>query len=52
MVLRGDVQDPDFQGYSAIATENRVVPVGTDGFRRRAYTSVVRLRNLGRRVQM
>ncbi len=52
VVLRGRTVDPDFAGYSPIATENRIFPAGTDGFRRRAYTAVVRLRNLGRRVQM
>jgi hypothetical protein len=52
VILRTSSQDPDHPVFSAVATENRAATAGTDGFRRRAYTTVVRMRNLGRRVQM
>jgi prepilin-type N-terminal cleavage/methylation domain-containing protein len=52
VILRTRRQDPENLIFTAVATENRAVTAGTDGFRRRAYTTVVRMRNLGRRVQM
>ena len=52
VVLRTDTADPQVQTGNPVATENRTPSVTNDGFRRRVYTSVVRLRNLGRRVQL
>jgi prepilin-type N-terminal cleavage/methylation domain-containing protein len=46
-------QDPDpntnFTDGAFQPTENRVAPAGNDGFRRRVYTSTVRVRNVGSR---
>lgn len=50
VILRTPDPDPELTTGNPIATENRNVAPTNDGFRRRAYTSVVRLRNLGRRV--
>ena len=52
LVLRTPLPDPEHSTGNPIATENRGPEVTNDGFRRRVYTSVVRLRNLGRRVQL
>jgi prepilin-type N-terminal cleavage/methylation domain-containing protein len=52
LVLRTMDEDPDSSVGQPIATENRTATVTDDGFRRRVYTSVVRLRNLGRRIQL
>jgi len=52
VVLRTDKPDPEIDTGNPVATENRTVANTNDGFRRRVYTSVVRLRNLGRRVKL
>lgn len=52
LVLRTPDADPEHTVFAPIPTENRTYAAGTDGFRRRVHSSVVRLRNLGRRVQM
>jgi prepilin-type N-terminal cleavage/methylation domain-containing protein len=49
MVARSRLPDPDFSSGTFQASENRVSPGGTDGFRRRAYTTIVRPRNVGQR---
>lgn len=52
VVMRTQQAEQELTTGNPIATENRVAaaPVN-DGFRRRVYTTVVRLRNLGRRIQ-
>ncbi len=52
VVMRTPRPDQELTTGNPIITENRVAaaPVN-DGFRRRVYTTVVRLRNLGRRIQ-
>jgi len=52
LVLRTPDADPEHTICTPVATGNRTASGATDGFRRRVYTSVVRLRNLGRRIQM
>ena len=52
IVLRTRDAEPELATGNPVATENRTVVAQNDGFRRRVYTSVVRLRNLGRRVQL
>jgi len=52
VVLRTASADPEIDTGNPVPTENRNVAPTNDGFRRRVYTSVVRLRNLGRRVQL
>jgi prepilin-type N-terminal cleavage/methylation domain-containing protein len=52
VVLRTESADPEITTGNPIATENRTVTPTNDGFRRRVYTGVVRLRNLGRRIQL
>ena len=52
VVLRTEDDEPGTSTGNPIATENRSVTATQDGFRRRVYTSVVRLRNLGRRVEL
>jgi len=52
IVLRTESDDPEIDSGNPIATENRTVASTNDGFRRRVYTSIVRLRNLGRRVTL
>lgn len=52
VVMRTAQPEPDLSTGNPIATENRAaVAAVNDGFRRRVYTTVVRLRNLGRRIQ-
>jgi prepilin-type N-terminal cleavage/methylation domain-containing protein len=48
-VARSRLPDPDFTAGTFQATENRVAPAGTDGFRRRIYRAIVRPRNVGQR---
>ena len=48
-VVRTRLPDPDFTTGEFQPTENRVAPGGTDGFRRRVYTTIVRPRNVGLR---
>lgn len=52
VVLRTESPDPEVTTGNPIATENRTVAPTGDGFRRRVYTGIVRLRNLGRRIQL
>ncbi|MAJ59546.1 MAG: hypothetical protein CBC48_05965 [bacterium TMED88] len=52
VVLRTEDDEPGTSTGNPIATENRSITSAQDGFRRRVYTSVVRLRNLGRRVDL
>jgi prepilin-type N-terminal cleavage/methylation domain-containing protein len=52
LVLRTPMPDPEHTIFQPVSTENRTASGTTDGFRRRVYTSVVRLRNLGRRIEM
>jgi prepilin-type N-terminal cleavage/methylation domain-containing protein len=49
LVLRTRLPDPEHTQGVFQATENRVAPAGTDGYRRRVHTSKVRLRNLALR---
>jgi prepilin-type N-terminal cleavage/methylation domain-containing protein len=46
LVLRTRLPDPENTQGVFQATENRVAPAGTDGYRRRLHTARVRLRNL------
>jgi prepilin-type N-terminal cleavage/methylation domain-containing protein len=48
-VARTRLPDQDMSVGVFQATENRVAPGGTDGFRRRVYTTRVRPRNVGQR---
>jgi hypothetical protein len=51
IVVRTRSQDERFtQGFFQ-ATENRTAIPGTDGFRRRVHTAIVRMRNVGDRVE-
>ena len=52
VVLRSEDADPAASTGNPIQTENRAAGPTQDGFRRRVYSSVVRLRNLGRRVDL
>jgi len=49
VVVRTRTQEKDNQQGFFQPTENRVAVAGQDGFRRRVYTTVVRLRNVGSR---
>jgi prepilin-type N-terminal cleavage/methylation domain-containing protein len=49
IVARTPAQDPNWSQGQFQATENRVAPAGTDGFRRRVFTASVRPRNVGQR---
>ena len=52
VVIRTEDGDPESNNGNPIATENRVVGATNDGFRRRVYSSVVRIRNIGRRAEL
>jgi len=47
LVTRTRADDPTNDEGQFQATENRVAPVATDGFRRRVHSSTVRVRNVG-----
>lgn len=49
VVVRARAADPKLQNAEFQATENRAPVAGTDGFRRRVYSSAVRPRNVGHR---
>lgn len=50
-VVRGENEDPnvEYQEGEFQATENRIPPAGSDGFRRRVHRATVQLRNVGTR---
>jgi hypothetical protein len=50
IVVRTRSEDDRFTEGFFQAKENRTVIPGTDGFRRRVHTSIVRMRNIGDRV--
>jgi hypothetical protein len=49
VVMRTRFPDPDNTQGQFQVTENRLAVAGNDGFRRRAYTTTVMLRNVGSR---
>lgn len=51
LVVRTRAEDPQFDDGYFQATENRGAVAGTDGYRRRVYTSTIRLRNVGDRAE-
>ena len=50
LVARTRLEDPNFDGFFQ-STENRNPVAGLDGFRRRVHTNMIRLRNVGARVE-
>ncbi len=51
LVVRTRSEDAQFDDGYFQATENRNAVAGVDGYRRRVYTSTIRLRNVGDRVE-
>jgi len=51
VVSRTRSEDDDFTQGSFQATENRTAVAGQDGYRRRVHTTIVRMRNVGDRVE-